>query len=82
MLPFFMESHQGDEMRTMTRQYAEVMRRVAQKHGYPVLDTQAVFDEYMKSRSGQTICCDRVHPQQIGSALLSRLILKALEVFD
>lgn len=82
MLPFFMESNQADEMRIMTGQYADVMRRVAKKHGYPVLDTQAVFDEYMMSRSGQTICCDRVHPQQIGSALLSRLILKALEVFD
>ena len=81
MLPFFMESNRTDAMRRMTDEYAAVMKRVAEKHGRRVLDTQAEFDEYMQSRAGQSISWDRVHPSEIGSMLLARAILREMEVW-
>ena len=81
MLPFFMESNRTDEMRAMTDEFAAVMKKVAKKYNRPVLDTQSDFDEYMKSRSGQSIAWDRVHPGEYGSLLLARLILKELNVW-
>ena len=81
MLPFFMESNRTDEMRAMTDEFAAVMKKVAKKYKRPVLDTQSDFDEYMKSRSGQSIAWDRVHPGEYGSLLLARSILKELKVW-
>ena len=81
MLPFYMESNRADEMRTMTDQFAAVMKNVAKKYGRPVLDTQSAFDEYMKSRSGQSISWDRVHPNEFGSMLLARAILKEINIW-
>ena len=81
MLPFFMESSRADEMRVMTEEYAARMKKVAKKYGRAVLDTQAEFDEYMKSRAGQSIGWDRVHPNELGSMLLARLILREIEVW-
>lgn len=79
MYPFFMERNQSDEMREMTDAYRKVMKKVADRYGRPVLDTQEVFDEYMKDRAGQSISWDRVHPNRIGSMLLARFILKEVE---
>ena len=81
MLPYYMEANRTDAMRAMVDEYAAIMRKVAAKYSRPVLDTQQVFDEYMRSRSGQSINWDRVHPNQIGSMLLARLILQSIEVW-
>lgn len=75
--PYFMERNRADEMRCMTERYAQIMRRVAEKYGYPVLDAQKVFDEYMEHCSGVSISWDRVHPGAIGSMLLARMIMQA-----
>ena len=79
MYPFFMERNASDEMRVMTDAYRKVMKRVADRYGRQVLDTQKVFDEYMKDRAGQSISWDRVHPNRIGSMLLARLVLREME---
>lgn len=79
MYPFFMERNASDEMRVMTDSYRKVMKKVADRYNRPVLDTQKEFDEYMKSRAGQSISWDRVHPNRIGSMLLARLILREIE---
>lgn len=81
MLPFFMEANRSDDMRAMTDEFASVVMEVAQKYDRPVLDTQALFDKYMKSRSGQSISWDRVHPNQYGSMLLARAVLKELNIW-
>ena len=41
-----------------------------------MLDTQQKFDEFMKIRSGLSICGDRVHPGSIGSLIIARCILQ------
>ena len=78
MTPFFMERNPQDEMRAMTQAYADVMCRVAQKYDRPVLDIQAEFDVYMKSRSGLSICGDRVHPASVGALLIARRIMEGV----
>ena len=74
--PFYMERNRTDEMRVMTERYAARLHAVAQKSGVEVIDLQNEFDEYMKSRSGQSISWDRVHPGAIGSMLIARRILR------
>lgn len=74
--PYFMERNRQDEMRMLTEKYASVMRRVAEENGVGLLDAQAVFDEYMVARPGQSIMWDRVHPGTVGSMLLARMILR------
>ena len=54
------------------------MCRVAQKYDRPVLDIQAEFDVYMKSRSGLSICGDRVHPASVGALLIARRIMEGV----
>ena len=75
--PYFMERNRSDEMRLLTERYAAIMHKVSQKFGLPVLDAQKEFDAYMEHRSGMSISWDRVHPGEIGSMLLARMILKA-----
>lgn len=81
MLPFYMETNRVDEMRVMTDQFAEAMNKVARLYSRPVLNTQGFFDEYMKSRPGQSISWDRVHPNEFGSMLIARGILKELSIW-
>lgn len=74
--PFFMEANRADDMRAMTDRYTQELRRVAAEYKAPVLDVQAEFDAYMKSRSGISISWDRVHPGAVGSQILARAVLK------
>lgn len=76
MSPFLMERTPQDEMRCMTQGYAAVMKKVAAAYGRPYLDLQEKFDEYMKSRSGLSICGDRVHPGSVGALIIARCILE------
>lgn len=76
MTPFLMERNSQDEMRCMVQNYAQIMKKVAQKYGRAVLDIQQKFDEFMKIRSGLSICGDRVHPGSIGSLIIARCILQ------
>lgn len=80
MTPYYMERSHVDEMRVMTEQYAAVMRKIAQSHGFKVIDIQSVFDSYMEGRPGQSIGWDRVHPGPIGSMLIARAVLHELEL--
>ena len=76
MTPFLMERNSQDEMLCMVQNYAQIMKKVAQKYGRAVLDIQQKFDEFMKIRSGLSICGDRVHPGSIGSLIIARCILQ------
>ena len=65
-------------MRAMTERYAAIARKTAEEYGFVYIDVQADFDEYMKSRPGQSISWDRVHPGEVGSMILARAVLRAL----
>ncbi len=79
MTPFFMERNCEDEMRKLTDEYQGVMRKVAEKFSIPVIDIQAGFDEYMRYRPGQSISWDRVHPGTVGSHIIGKRVMHALE---
>lgn len=79
MSPFYMESVQQDKMLVLTKRYAAISRRVAEKYGRKFIDTQAAFDAYMRYRSGQTISWDRVHPFGCGTVILQKCVIDALE---
>ena len=57
------------------------MKEVAKKYNRPVLDIQKAFDEYMKSRPGQSISWDRIHPNEVGSMIIARALLKEFGVW-
>lgn len=76
MTPFFMERNRQDEMLCLAQRYAQGMKEVANEYGRKVLNLQEKFDDYMKSRSGLSICGDRVHPSFVGSLIIARCILQ------
>ena len=76
--PYYLERNRTDEMRAMTERYAAIARKTAEEYGFVYIDVQADFDEYMKSRPGQSISWDRVHPGEVGSMILARAVLRAL----
>ena len=80
MTPFFMIRDREDAMRADMDRYGAVMKRVGEKYGYPVVDTQQAWDEYF-ARSGRhphAITWDCIHPNRVGRAILCRAFLKAV----
>ncbi|WP_038476177.1 SGNH/GDSL hydrolase family protein [Fimbriimonas ginsengisoli] len=79
--PFYIEPNRNDPMRREMDRYGEVVKRLAAKHSAIFVDTQAAFDETMKSIYPATIAWDRVHPNYIGVAVLAKAFLDAIQ-FD
>ena len=59
----------------------KVSRKLAEKHGCRFVDFQKMYEDYCKVRHSSYIAWDRIHPNQIGSALMAREFLKQCE-FD
>lgn len=78
LTPFYLEAHRGDPMRKMMDAFGAVVREVAEAEGTLFGDTQAAFDDFLKSRSTQSLCGDRVHPNTIGHAVLARVFLNTI----
>lgn len=77
--PFYIEPNRSDAMRARIDEYGEIVRRLATKHDSVFVDTQAAFDRVMESIYPATIAWDRVHPNQIGVAILAKAFLKAID---
>lgn len=78
MSHYLIEPNRAEPMRAMMDKYGEAMRGLAQKHSAIFVDTQAAFDDVMKSIHPMTLAWDRVHPTQAGHAILARAFLKAI----
>jgi len=76
---FYIEPNRSDPMRARTDEYADVVRSLAAKHGAILVDTQAAFDRVLESTYPATIAWDRVHPNQIGTAVIAKAFLKAID---
>ena len=81
MLPVYMETLLADRMRARVLEYQQICRRLAEKHGAVLVDTQACFDRVLESRHSTFLSWDRVHPNQVGHTILARAFLRAME-FD
>jgi len=79
MTPFYIEPNKNDAMRAQMDCYGAVVRRLANKHGAIFVDTQAAFDEVLKTYYPATIAWDRVHPTQTGHMIIARAFLKSID---
>ncbi|MBB6734634.1 SGNH/GDSL hydrolase family protein [Cohnella zeiphila] len=81
MSPFYLEPHAGDPMRKKMDQFGQAAKRVAQRHGARFVDTQAVFEPFLRHHHATLLASDRVHPSLAGHMALARAFLNAIE-FD
>ncbi len=78
MLPYFIEPCKNDLMRMKVEEYAAAAKRIAEAKGVQCIETQPVFDEYLRHRHSSSLSWDRVHPGPVGSTLLAKAFLKAI----
>ncbi|MBO7745159.1 SGNH/GDSL hydrolase family protein [Paenibacillus sp. MWE-103] len=78
MTPFYIESNENDLMRAQMDRYGAAVKRVAEKYGTLFVDTQAAFNAVLEHLYAGTLAWDRVHPNQIGHAVLARAFLGAI----
>ncbi len=78
MLPYYMESNKADLMRVKIEECASAARRICEAKGVMCIETQPVFDEYLKHRYSASLSWDRVHPGPVGSTLLAGAFLRAI----
>ncbi len=76
--PFYIEPLRADPMRACMDEYGEAVRRVAAKHGVPVVDVQAEIDGLLQFQHSAAIAWDRVHPNHLGHMAIARAFLRAL----
>ena len=76
--PFYLEKNRGDAMRAAMDRYGAAVRRLADKHRTLFVDSQAAFDEVLKTYYPASLNWDRVHPDHIGSMVLARAFVNAI----
>jgi lysophospholipase L1-like esterase len=78
MTPYFIEPNKADAMRARMDEYGQVVRSLAKKYQVVLVDTQAAFDQALRSMHPMVLAWDRVHPNMIGHMILARAFLKAV----
>ncbi len=75
MTPYYIETSRNDAMRARMDEYSAVVKKIAMKRKTLFGDTQAAFDSLLKNCHSAAIAWDRVHPNQIGHAVIARTFL-------
>ncbi len=78
MTPFYLEPNRADRMRAMMDRYGAVVKKLAAAHDAILVDTQAAFDQVLEHAYPASIAWDRVHPNHVGTAVLTRAFLDAV----
>ncbi|MFH0938391.1 MAG: SGNH/GDSL hydrolase family protein [Planctomycetota bacterium] len=78
MTPYFIETNRNDAMRQQMDCYGAIVKKLAAKHKAIFVDTQAPFDEALKTCHSMTLAWDRVHPNAVGHMLLARAFLNSV----
>lgn len=73
--PFVVESNPDDPFRAMVDGYRAVVRQMAQDYEALLVKTQDAFDQGLKHQPAGYWAWDRVHPTDIGHALIAREFL-------
>lgn len=81
MAPFYIEGNPHDPMRSMMDRYGQAVRKLAAENDAIFVDTQAAFNAAMQDIPTQSLASDRVHPNNVGSMVIARAFLQALD-FD
>ena len=78
MTPFYIEDNPTDAMRTRMDQYSAVVKRIAVENDAIFVDTQAAFNEALRTRHSAAIAWDRVHPNLAGNMVMTKAFLDAV----
>lgn len=81
MTPFFLEANAADPMRAQMDAYGAIVKQLAQDYDATFVDVQAAFNDYLAHRPTQSLCADRVHPNQVGHLIIARAFLNGID-FD
>jgi lysophospholipase L1-like esterase len=76
--PFYIESSRTDAMRAAMDKYGAAVRRIAEKHRTVFVDSQAAFDQVLKTYYPASLNWDRVHTDHVGSMVLARAFVDAI----
>ncbi|MGC4046245.1 MAG: SGNH/GDSL hydrolase family protein [Armatimonas sp.] len=79
LTPFLVEKNESDAMRMRMIEYGKIVKKLSKEFKASFIDTQALYNDAMKYVEPKTLAGDRVHPSQIGHAVLTRGILKAID---
>ena len=79
LTPFLIEPNRSDAMRMRMVEYGKIVRKLSREFKAGFVDTQALYDDAMKSIDPKELSGDRVHPSFVGHAVLTRGVLKALD---
>jgi lysophospholipase L1-like esterase len=79
MTPYFIESNGADPMRATMDRYGEAVRQLAVRYEAILVDTQAAFDDVLKTVHPMALAADRVHSNLAGHMVLARAFLTALK---
>ena len=80
MTPYFLETNREDPMRLKMDAYGTITKKLAVEFDAIFVDTQATFDHYLAHQPTESLCADRVHPNELGHMILARAFLNALGV--
>lgn len=75
---FFVEPNRDEPMRKMCDRYNAAVATLAQQHGLPFYDMQAVMDRLLEDQHPVAIAPDRVHPQPHGHLAMADEIYRML----
>jgi len=78
MTPFLIESNENDPMRRTMDQYGNVVKRLAKETNCLIIDTQAAFDQVLKTLHSTSLAWDRVHPDTAGHMVIARAFLNQI----
>jgi lysophospholipase L1-like esterase len=79
LTPFYVEPDRDQPMRKRMDEYGKLVRKIAKEHGCRFGDTQAAYDNALKSMAFGALAGDKVHPSPTGHMVLSRVFLKTVD---
>ena len=74
--PYIIEPNREDMMRKRMDEYVAICAKLAKKYNCIYVDFQKMYEDYCQIRHSCYIAWDRIHPNQVGSALMAREFLK------
>jgi lysophospholipase L1-like esterase len=80
LAPFYIEPNPADAMRARMDEYGAIVKKTAVKHHALFIDTQAAFNAALQHMHANNLAWDRVHPNNIGHAIIARAFLNAVGV--
>ncbi len=79
MTPYYLQTNQGDPMRTMMAKFASIVEDAAVQHHALFVNTQAAFDHTLQWLPAEHLAGDRVHVNLTGHMVLARAFLTCIE---